>query len=193
VTTRWFWVRHGPTHEKAFVGWRDVPADLSDAAALGRLDAYLPKRAVMVASDLIRARDTGLALEAGRDPLIIDAGLREINFGLWDGMRFDDVAAAYPDLSRAYWEDPGDVAPPEGESWNATSARVEARVQTIRAQHPGRDIVAVAHFGVILTQVQRAMGVTPYAALAYSIAPLSVTEITFDGNARSAGAINHCP
>ncbi|MDX5383564.1 MAG: histidine phosphatase family protein, partial [Rhodobacterales bacterium] len=28
--TRFFWLRHGPTHQKVFTGWRDVPADLSD-------------------------------------------------------------------------------------------------------------------------------------------------------------------
>ncbi|PHR02026.1 MAG: histidine phosphatase family protein, partial [Sulfitobacter sp.] len=37
--TIWHWVRHGPTHEKAFVGWRDVPADLSDTAQIARLNA----------------------------------------------------------------------------------------------------------------------------------------------------------
>ena len=46
--TRFWWVRHGPTHEKAFVGWRDVPADLSDHAAIARLDAHLPQGAVLV-------------------------------------------------------------------------------------------------------------------------------------------------
>ena len=32
---RLWWVRHGPTHEKAFCGWRAVPADhaLMQAAA----------------------------------------------------------------------------------------------------------------------------------------------------------------
>ena len=35
--TRLWWVRHGPTHAKAMVGWRDLPADLSDTAALARL------------------------------------------------------------------------------------------------------------------------------------------------------------
>ena len=33
---RLWWVRHGPTHEKAMTGWRDVPADLSDTAAIAR-------------------------------------------------------------------------------------------------------------------------------------------------------------
>ena len=32
--TVWHWVRHAPTHETAFVGWRDVPADLSDRARI---------------------------------------------------------------------------------------------------------------------------------------------------------------
>ena len=36
----WFWIRHGPTHEKNFTGWRDVPADLSDRAIIDRLSSY---------------------------------------------------------------------------------------------------------------------------------------------------------
>ncbi|MDG1167584.1 MAG: histidine phosphatase family protein, partial [Sulfitobacter sp.] len=56
--TVWHWVRHGPTHEKTFVGWRDVPADLSDRALIGRLNSYLPSEAVVVSSDLIRSVTT---------------------------------------------------------------------------------------------------------------------------------------
>jgi broad specificity phosphatase PhoE len=36
-------VRHGPTHAKGMVGWTDLPADLSDGAALARLNAHLPQ------------------------------------------------------------------------------------------------------------------------------------------------------
>jgi alpha-ribazole phosphatase len=35
--TRFWLVRHGPTHAKAMVGWSDLPADLSDTAALSRV------------------------------------------------------------------------------------------------------------------------------------------------------------
>ena len=54
---------------KAFVGWRDVPADLSDGAALARLDAALPRPALLVSSDLVRASATADMLAAGRDRL----------------------------------------------------------------------------------------------------------------------------
>jgi len=75
--TRWWWLRHGPTHEKAFVGWRDVPADLSDTAAIARLNAHLPKGAVLVSSDLIRASATADTLAAGRTRSLDAPELRE--------------------------------------------------------------------------------------------------------------------
>lgn len=189
--TRFWWVRHGPTHEKAFVGWRDVPADLSDTAALARLDAYLPKGAVLVSSDLIRAAATADAVAAGRDRLAHDAALRELHFGDWDGKHWSDVAETHPALSRAYWEDPGDHCPPGGESWNMAAARVQSAVDRLLQQHQGRDIIVVAHFGVILTQVQRALGCSGSEALAQGIDNLSVTSISHRSGRWSLGVVNH--
>ncbi|MFA5538721.1 MAG: histidine phosphatase family protein [Gemmobacter sp.] len=191
--TRFWWVRHGPTHQRAFTGWRDVPADLSDRARIARLDAHLPQGAVLVSSDLIRARATADVLTQGRERLPDLPGLREFDFGRWDGMMFDAVAAGYPDLSRAYWEAPGDIAPPGGESWNVAAARVGRAVAALIAAHPGRDIVAVAHLGVILTQVQAALGVPPAEAIGQPIGPLSVTRIEIDGPARRLTAVDHTP
>jgi alpha-ribazole phosphatase len=190
--TVWHWVRHGPTHEKAFVGWRDVPADLSDRAQIARLDAHLPKPALLVSSDLIRSVATADVLGPGRSRLPHDARIREFNFGEWDGQRFDEITATHPELSRRYWEDPGDVAPPGGESWNDVAARVADFVHAMNADHPTAHIIAVAHSGVILTQIQRAAGCTAYAALAHEIDNLSVTRLIHDGGWR-VGVINHTP
>jgi len=190
--TVWHWVRHGPTHEKAFVGWRDVPADLSDTARIARLDAHLPKGALLVSSDLIRAVATADVLGQGRSRLPHVAGIREFNFGEWDGLRFDAIAAAHPDLSRRYWEKPGDVAPPGGESWNDVAARVAGFVDRMNADHPKADIIAVAHIGVIMTQIQRAAGSSAYAALGHEIDNLSVTRLFHEGTWR-VDTINHSP
>ncbi|UWR22094.1 histidine phosphatase family protein [Sulfitobacter sp. S190] len=176
--TVWHWVRHGPTHEKTFVGWRDVPADLTDCAQIARLTDHLPDNAKLVSSDLIRASATADALTGpGHHRLAHEPDLREINFGVWDGMPFDAVAARDPQLSRAFWETPGSPRAPEGESWNETAARVDAAVDRLSHLHPDQHIIAVAHFGVILTQVQRAMRVSAYAAMAHKIDNLSVTTI----------------
>ncbi len=190
--TRWWWVRHGPTHQRAFTGWRDVPADLSDTAQIQRLADFLPQEAVVVSSDLLRARATADAIQAERRRLPHHRGLREFNFGLWDGEHFEEVSTKYPELSREYWEKPGDIRPPDGESWNDAAGRANVVVDWLNGEGHS-DIVAVAHFGIILTQIQRASGKSAYDALAHEIDPLSVTEITHNGGEWQVGAINHIP
>ncbi|NNK77700.1 MAG: histidine phosphatase family protein [Litoreibacter sp.] len=189
---RWVWVRHGPTHAKAMVGWTDLPADLSDTAQIARLQAHLPD-APILSSDLSRTRATADAIQQGRLRLPDTAALREIHFGDWENRGFAEVEAEDPDRIRAYWEQPGDVAPPSGESWNAIAARVNNFVDGLTAQAPYETIIAVAHMGVILTQVQRALGISAYDTLAQKIGNFSVTEIRWDGSKWQADVINHLP
>lgn len=186
--TRFHWVRHGPTHAKALIGWTDLPADLGDTAALARLRAHLPY-APVISSDLLRAVQTADAIAETRPRLPHAPALREINFGAWEGLHH----SAVPDQAhiRAYWDTPGDIAPPGGESWNALCSRINAAVDMLLAVHSG-DLIVVAHFAVILTQVQRARGLTAYQTLGQPIDNLSVTEI-FRHADWKAGRINHKP
>jgi len=192
MVRRLCWVRHGPTHQVTMTGWRDVPADLSDRQALARLDAYLPRTATVVSSDLRRAVATADAIMAGRVRLPHDPALREFDFGLWDGMQFDDVSARDPDLSRTFWEQPGDTAPPGGESWNAVAARVSSAIDRLIGQVEG-DLIAVSHFGAILTHLSRAGGLAPEQALSHRIDTLSVTELHLGEDGWRIAAINHLP
>jgi len=188
--TRLWLVRHGPTHAKAMVGWSDIPADLSDTAALGRLRTYLPD-APVVSSDLIRAVATADAL-APKVRLPHDPGLREINFGAWELRNFTQVEAEDPQTIRAYWETPGDVAPPQGESWNMVRGRVDRAIDRYLA--PGHEnLIIVAHFGAILTQVQRTLRITGYQAFGHRIDNLSVTDIKTGPSGWQIGRINHLP
>lgn len=189
--SRFFWVRHGPTHAKTMVGWTDLPADLSDTAQLRRLGAHLPDQALVVSSDLSRAAATADAIAGPRPRLPHDPALREIHFGAWEMKRFTDIEDQT--LARHYWEQPGDIHPPGGESWNQVRSRVDGAVAGLLASHPGRDIVVVAHFGVILTQVQRALNLPASEAFAHKIDNLSVTELHLSDGQWHAKAINHLP
>ena len=192
--TTWHWVRHGPTHAKSFVGWRDVPADLSDHGQIARLRAHLPDDALLISSDLTRAHETATSLAGAQHKrLPHNPHIREMHFGHWDGMHFEDVSAKDPDLSRQFWEEPGAICAPGGESWDMASARVHGVVKHINSKHPDAHIIAVAHFGVILTQLQRALGVTAYEVLAQPIDNLSVTQITWNSTKVAAPLINHLP
>ncbi len=191
--TRLHLVRHGPTHAKTMVGWSDLPADLSDQAAIERLSAHLPAEAVVVSSDLSRAADTATAIQGARRRLPHHRDLREINFGTWEMRAFADIEAEDPELAFAYWDSPGDVRPPQGESWNEVCVRVNRAIDGLIDEHNGRDLVVVAHFGVILTQVQRALAIDAYQTFSHRIDNLSVTELSLREGTWSAGRINHLP
>lgn len=191
MTTRFFWVRHGPTHRKTMIGWTDVPADLSDRPALDRLAGELPDGAAVVSSDLIRAVATADALERGRPRLGHDRALREINFGAWEDRLFTDVAREQPQLARAFLENPGPWRAPGGESWDDLEGRVAAAVDALAETHQGGAVVVVAHFAVILTALRRARKITPYDAMAQKIDNLSLTEISLNRGRWQVGRVNH--
>jgi len=186
--TRFWLVRHGPTHAKTMVGWTDLPADLSDTAALARLNAYLPESAPVISSDLQRAIATADAL-GPRLRLPHDPALREIHFGQWEARPFAEIEAESPDHIRAYWETPGDICPPGGESWHDLTSRSWAALDLLHGTAP--DVIVVAHFGPIVAALQRAEGLSPEAAFAHRIDNLSVTCLTF--TPPQVFAINHRP
>lgn len=189
-----WWVRHGPTHRKEMVGWSDVPADLSDTAALARLDAYLPE-APVVSSDLLRARATADAIQGARPRLPHVPGLREINFGAWELKSAATLYEDDPETLSAYWDDPSHVRPPGGgESFSDLARRVNGVLDgLLDALLVSGDLIAVAHFGVILTQLHRARGGTVKEVMAQRIENLSVTALRFDGIAWHEDIANHLP
>ena len=185
----WWWVRHGPTHRRELNGWTEVAADLSDHALLARLAEYLPQGVPVVSSDLGRAVRTADAIARSRPRLPHDPGLRELHFGAWEGRTVADIEREAPLLSRRFWEEPGDIGPPGGESWNELSRRVGQAVDRL-AETTG-DVIAVAHFGTILSQVQRARACSAIEVLAQPVDNLSVTRLCLDGEGWQVGEVNH--
>lgn len=173
--SRLWLVRHGPTHAKTFVGWTDRPADLSDTGKINRLANALPRNAPIISSDLSRAIKTADAITRSQSRLPHDPNLREVHFGDWEDLNWDDVSQKNPELTHAIFETPGDTAPPGGESWNALSKRVFNAVSRLDQSH--KDVIVVAHMGVILTVLQRALRCSAAHVLSHEISPLSLTVI----------------
>ncbi len=179
---RWWWVRHAPVinHGGKLYGQRDVPCDVSDARAFASLAAALPDNAVWVTSHLSRARDTARAIQdAGRaaPESIIEHDFAEQNFGDWAGLDWEEIAARDPAFHARFWEDPVGLAPPGGESFAAVLARVGATIARLSAAQSGRDIVAVAHGGVIRAAIATALALDPARAMAVRIDNLSLTRL----------------
>ncbi|SHH31916.1 histidine phosphatase family protein [Cognatishimia maritima] len=188
--SRLFLVRHGPTHAKTMVGWSDLPADLSDTAALDRLDAFLPDEAIVVSSDLLRAKQTADALQNQRPRWDHHTDLREIHFGAWELKSHTEIADK--DHMMAFWDTPGAIRAPGGESWNVFAERVNRAFDALINRAGGRDMILVCHFGVIVAAIERALQISTYDAFGHRIDNLSVTEVRLEPTWK-ATRINHKP
>lgn len=190
MRTRFLLLRHGPTHAKSMVGWSDLPADLSDTEALARIRSHIPSDALVISSDLKRAVETAHAVQGSRQRLPHDIRLREMHFGAWELRTWAELERETPDHIRAFWETPGDISPPEGESWNDICKRVNTAFDALALEYKNQNLVVVGHFGQILTQVQRAGNLTAEEAFSHRIDNLSLTEITHSVEGWTLGSIN---
>jgi broad specificity phosphatase PhoE len=187
--TRLWLIRHGPTGAKGMCGWTDLPADLSDSAAINRLSLALPPARV-VSSDLRRAVATADAIAEDRPRLPHDPALRELHFGTWEMRTHSEVEVEDATLARAIWEEPGRHAPPGGESWDALCARVWGALDRLMADG---EVIAVCHFGPIIAAVQRARGIPAVEAFAQRIEPLSLTVLSREDGVWRVEAVDHRP
>ncbi len=177
-TLHWYWVRHGPTDSTRLNGWTDVPVILDDQQTIEFLRQYLPKDAIVISSDLQRARHTADAIRGGRPHLLSTERIREINFGRWEGLTTSDIAERDKERAARFWNDPDDASPPDGEQWSNMKARVDGFVDEFCACTECHNIIAVAHYGVILSQIQRARGCKIATLVGCEISNFSLTHLS---------------
>jgi len=182
MATKWWWLRHAPVPdpEGRITGNLDLPCDTSDADCFQVLGQRLPRNPLLVESGLMRCGQTIGALEAAGlvlPPAIVEPDLAEQDFGRWQGHSWNELAAAKdPDLE-AFWHHPATTTPPAGESFADVIRRVSRVVERLNREHPGRDIVAVAHAGSIRAALALALDIHPESALRFAVEPLSITRI----------------
>jgi alpha-ribazole phosphatase/probable phosphoglycerate mutase len=155
-------VRHGEADGSVrgrCCGSLDPPLSDEGRRQMRRASCLLQRLGVAAtyASPRRRALDSAKALEMAA-PLVVDDRLREIDFGLLEGLTYDEVADRYPDVWRDWMQAPVDVAFPQGERFDVFGARVELAVAGLTARHRGDAIVIVAHGGVNRLILARALG-----------------------------------
>ncbi|MEM0975978.1 MAG: histidine phosphatase family protein [Pseudomonadota bacterium] len=185
-------LRHGPTHAKTMVGWTDLPADLSNTARLDKIALEIPVSAICISSTLTRASATLDAVLGQRQILPADPDLREIHFGDWEDKSYSEALKENAQLAEDLWTRPGDIAPPNGESWNDLTARVSSAIDKIILDTDVEDVLIACHFGPILTQLARFTDASAKTVFGFQIDPLSLTTIeTLGAGAARVLRVNH--
>jgi alpha-ribazole phosphatase len=162
TTCRLLLVRHATAGGYGrFQGQLDVSltsAGRRELRLLGAKYSRYPVQAVY-ASDLRRARETAgaIARKLGLG-VIVRPELREMHFGEWEGLSWNQIATRYPKLAAQWIERFPRQAIPGGEPLGQFRKRIAAAVREIVAANRGQCALVVTHAGVIRLTVGRALG-----------------------------------
>ena len=168
--------RHGRTAWNAdgrFQGHSDPPLDSTGRQQALGLAAHLAPLGpdLVISSDLRRARSTAQRVVAASGAEFdVDADLREVYLGGWEGLNHREAEAAFPQEFEA-WSSGIPVRRGGGETEDEAGRRAAAAIGKAMSGHPG--LVVVVSHGLVL---QSAM-----------------TFLAFDGWIRGGGDALHLP
>lgn len=154
MSARLLLVRHARSTwnaERRIQGVADPPLDEMGLEQARRIADRLRSQSLsaIYSSPLQRARVTAeiihrYFLDA---PMSLDDRLQEYDFGVVNGLTWDEVALQHPTLAERWLEDPWTIPIPGSEGQPAFRARVMAAMNEIVAQHDHEQVAVVAHGG----------------------------------------------
>ncbi|RLC07734.1 MAG: hypothetical protein DRH43_11270 [Deltaproteobacteria bacterium] len=176
--------------QERYIGRTDSPLTQAGILQAHKLANRLKRLryGYVLSSPSRRALETARVATQGTGSVIqTEEDLREIDFGRWEGMTFQEICARDPELVEQWAQGRMNFRFPNGESlsdfWERVG-RMEHRLRRI----PEETVIAVTHGGLIRFLLCRFFGLNPQLHLAFEILPGSVTTIhLYNGKAVLSG------
>ncbi|MDF4250388.1 bifunctional RNase H/acid phosphatase [Streptomyces sp. WMMB303] len=169
----------GSDPELSAVGRQQAAAAAEALAARGTVQA-------VVASPLRRCQETATAV-ADRLGLSVrtDEGLRETDFGAWEGLTFAEVRERHPEDLDAWLASAGARPTGGGESFEEVARRVAVARDKLLARYAGRTVLLVTHVTPVKTLARLALGAPAEALFRMELSAGSLSAVAYyaDGNA----------
>ena len=191
-------VRHGstgPEHQNRYVGRLDLhlaEEGEQQADALARALSRRQRPCELWTSPLIRALETAQAIQKVH-PLraAMDADLREVDFGRWEGFSFDQMKSSDPDLVDQ-WAclDPA-FAFPGGESLQSFRDRVVAVADRLSGSG-AEQVLVVTHAGIIRSLICHFLGLDFKNYVLFDTSPASITTLRLYNSKGVLSELNNC-
>ncbi|MFE7096025.1 bifunctional RNase H/acid phosphatase [Streptomyces erythrochromogenes] len=187
-------LRHGETAltpQKRFSGSGGSDPELSpagrrQAAAVAETLAARGTVQTVISSPLLRCRETARAVadRLGLD-VTVEQGLREVDFGAWEGLTFAEVRERFPEDLQAWLDSPKAAPTGGGESFAAATRRISATRDRLLAEHAGRTVLLVTHVTPVKILVRLALGAPPESLFRMELSAASLSAVAYyaDGNA----------
>ncbi len=153
MITKLILIRHGQTEwnlKKRYCGFIDLELNKNGRMQAGKLHKKMRRQSIhkVYASDRKRAVQTaGIVFKKQRIEMMPD--LREIHFGVFEGLNHDEILEKYPDIYKKWLKDPYNVTIPKGESLAKFKKRVVSAIKKIVKENSGKTVAVVCHGGAI--------------------------------------------
>jgi len=153
--TRLLLVRHGETiwnHTSRYQGHTDIELSETGREQARSLAKRLKTEKVkaVYSSDLKRAFETASILASLHNlPVKTTKELREINFGDWEGLTYQEIMEEYRELASEWYQHPGKIRIPGGETFTDVKERAYNTILELARQNDPGTIIVVAHGGTI--------------------------------------------
>lgn len=157
-------MRHGQTEfnlQGIYQGQVDSPLTEegeAQARALAPRLAALQPCPTIYTSDLGRTVRTAELLAGQGQRIVADPGLRERDFGLFQGLRKAQIPTLHPDEWAAHITGDPDYVVPGGESQRQMQVRVVAAIERIAERHPDERVIVVSHGGALGVWFKHVLG-----------------------------------
>lgn len=157
-------VRHGETkHNVAglYYGWDDSALTERGVLQAQEVSEKLKKQKIdyIISSDLDRTMKTAEIINQYHNiDITVKKDLREINFGLWEGLSYKEIKEKYPKELKKWENDWIDCKALEGESVRQMYGRVTKEVQKIINEYKTGNVLIVSHAGCIRVMLAYLIG-----------------------------------
>ncbi len=149
-------VRHGETKsniERRYQGWSESPLSQAGIRQAEKAAHFLGRQNLsgLYCSDLSRAFHTARVIgnSSGLKPEATPL-LREINFGQWEGLNYEEIENGWGNEIRLWLDDPFNNSAPNGETLGEVSERMRNFLEHLTEQsRDEKRIAAVSHGGSI--------------------------------------------
>jgi phosphoserine phosphatase len=134
------------------------------------------------ASDLSRAWETADAIARPRRlPVRSEPRLRELHFGAWEGLTYEEVRETDLACLTAWEADAPRAAPPGGETLAELAGWISAFFTGLTPETAAagqeRTVLVVAHRGSLQVLLSLALGLPPLARWQFRLEPASLSEL----------------
>jgi len=162
MSTKVILIRHGETewsYQKRYCGFTDIELNEKGRQQARRLLKRLSKEKIHKVYSSDMKRTVQFAKIVFKDlPVEELLDLREMNFGIFEGLTYQDIMEKYPRVYGEWLRSPLDIIITQGEGLKILARRVRKALRRILSQNSNKTVAVFTHGGpirVILCDILR--------------------------------------